>query len=153
MSTSLLLERGTFGGPSATPGSAGQPSATPTGNWCVVPRCKIEVEKCADGCKFHCRCDDDIACATLQNLCRMLAGGQCSLCCQLNGCTICECKLTCGFCRCECTEDGCCISWCSGDPACCEMIHACCDAIACCVKDGCCCYVCFNGTPVCCCCC
>src|SRR5262245_32285345 len=83
MSTSLLLERGTFGGPSATPGSAGQPSATPTGNWCVVPRCKIEVEKCADGCKFHCRCDDDIACATLQNLCRMLAGGQCSLCCQL----------------------------------------------------------------------
>lgn len=111
----------------------------------------MEIEKCADGCIIVCRCDDDLACGTLQNLCRMLAGGQCSVCCQLNGVTVCDCRLTCGHVKCEFTDDGCRISCCSGDKTCCEIIQACCDAIACCLKNGCCCYVCFNGTPVCCC--
>ncbi|MBX3451098.1 MAG: hypothetical protein KF777_16150 [Planctomycetaceae bacterium] len=151
MSSAIMLDRGALGQAGfTTPGA--QPVPAQGANWCVVPRCSIEIEQCADGCKIKCCCDDDIACATLQNLCRMLAGGQCSVCCQLNGVTVLDCKFTCCHCKCEMTEDGCCITCCSGDTACCEMVQACCEAIACCVKNGCCCYVCFNGTPVCCCC-
>lgn len=152
MSSAVMVDRGLFGNASAS-GPAGQPVSGQATNWCVVPRCNIEVERCADGCRINCVCEDDIACGALQNLCRMLAGGQCSVCCQLNGVTVLDCKLACGHCKCEFTEEGCCITCTSGDAACCEMIQACCDAIACCLKNGCACYVCFNNTPVCCCCC
>lgn len=149
MSSAMLMDRSMFSGAS---GSVQPSHAVSQGtNWCIVPRCTIECENCEGGFCLHCRCEDDIACATLQNLCRMLAGGQCSVCCQLNGVTVFECRLTCGTCKCECTEDGCCISCCSGDRGCCDMLQACCDALACCLKNGCCCYVCFNNTPVCCC--
>lgn len=131
---------------------ASQAPATQPTNWCMVPRCDVRFEKCSDGMKIHCSCSDEMACSVMQNLCRMLAGGMCSVCCQLNGVTVCDIKLTCGMCKCEFTEDGCCITCTSGDEACCKLIQACCDTLAACADCGCACFVCFNGTPVCCCC-
>lgn len=150
MSSAMMFERGMMAG--MMPGSSVSPMSgtTPTSNWCVVPRCEIKVEKCKDGMKMHCKCDDEVACATLQNLCKMLAGGMCSCCCTVNGMTMLQCNLVCGTCKVEYTKDGCCVSCTSGDPACCAMIQSCCEAIACCLKSGCCCYVSMNGTPVCC---
>ena len=89
MASSVLLERGSsavapFSG--ATPGwqagpiPAGSPAAA---NWCVLPRCAVEFEKCTGGFKIHCRCEDEVACGTLQNLCRMLCDGLCSCYCYL----------------------------------------------------------------------
>src|SRR3989304_3659846 len=89
--SSALLERGAsaaapFAGsiPGWQPGSipAGSPASA---NWCVLPRCSVEFEKCAGGCKIHCRCEDEVARGTLQNLCRMLADGLCSCCCAWDG--------------------------------------------------------------------
>ncbi|MBX3435224.1 MAG: hypothetical protein KF847_18045 [Pirellulales bacterium] len=120
------------------------------GNWQMVPRCTIEFKKCAGGFKLSCRCEDEVACGALQNLCRMLSQGLCSLCCCQNGLCLAQCNLTCGNCVCECTEDGCCITCTSGDAKCCEILQACCDCFAKCCESGCCCYVCFNNTPVCC---
>jgi len=152
MSSAVVMDRGLLSGNvSATP--VGATGVTPAQNWCVVPRCDLEFEKCEGGFKIHCRCDDDVACATLQNLCKMLAGGMCSCCCTINGVVVCQCNLTCGITKCEYTKDGCCITCLSGDEACCRILQACCDALACCCKEGGCCYVCFNGTPVCCGCC
>lgn len=150
MSSTVVVDRGALGGTTA---SFGSPAPGTGANWCVVPRCEIEFEKCAGGFKIHCRCEDDVACATLQNLCKQLAGGVCSCCCTLSGVTVCQCNLTCGMTRCEYTADGCCITCLTGDEACCSILQCCCDAMACCVKEGGCCYVCFNGTPVCCGCC
>jgi len=152
MSSAMLLERHTFGATShAHPAQAQFPAASPAaGTWCVVPRCTVKVEKTQTGCKIWCKCDDEVATATVQNLCKMLADGLCSLCCTLNGICVCQCNLTCGICKCEYTKDGVCISCTSGDKACCEMIQACCDCCSQCLKNGCCCYVCFNNNPVCC---
>lgn len=154
MSNVMMLERmglGTpgMGGPAAAPQipPLGMPSAS---NWCVLPRCSIRVEKCAGGIKLTCSCEDKVACAALQNLCRMMAAGTCTLCCTLNGIAVCQCSLTCGFCRCEFTADGVSITCTSGDKKCCELLQACCDCIAACLAAGCCCFVCFNNTPVCC---
>jgi len=122
----------------------------PSSNFCVVPRCEIKMEKCTGGMKMHCRCDDEMACATLQNLCKMLAGGMCSCCCTYNGVMMAQCNLVCGMCKCEYTKDGCTITCTSGDKACAEMLQSCCEMMACCMRSGCCCYVCFNNTPVCC---
>ena len=58
--------------------SCGAPT---TSGWCVVPRCQLIFEKCAGGLKIHCKCDDAVSCATLQNLCNSLAAGTCSCCC------------------------------------------------------------------------
>ena len=95
--------------PGWQPGSipAGSPA---TANWCVLPRCTVEFEKTTNGCKIHCRCDDEVARGTLQNLCRMLADGLCSCCCTCNGIPCCQCNFTVGICKCEYTKDGCCIS-------------------------------------------
>jgi hypothetical protein len=155
MSSSILLERGGIAAGAIAPGSQaiGQPGLTPGASYCVVPRCEIKVEKCTGGFKLHCSCEDDIACGTLQNLCKMLAGGLCSCCCTLNGIAICQCNLACGICKCEYTADGCCISCTRGDKACCEILQSCCETIAACLKQGCCCYICFGSTPVCCGCC
>ncbi|WP_437205466.1 hypothetical protein [Planctomicrobium sp. SH664] len=150
MTSSVMVERNSFGA-SASP-AACAPGAAPATNWCVVPRCEIRIEKCKDGCKIVCSCEDEVACSTLQNLCQMLSSGQCSLCCQFNGVTCLDCKLCCGHCKYEPTKDGCCITCTSGDAACCQMIQACCEAVANCIKNGCTCFLCFNGTPVCCCC-
>src|SRR3990170_4576036 len=104
MSSSALLERGSsavapFSGsiPGIQAGSipAGSPA---TANWCVLPRCTVEFEKTSNGCKIHCRCDDEIARGTMQNLCRMLADGLCSCCCTLNGKPCCQSGCCCYIC-------------------------------------------------------
>lgn len=127
------------------------PTATPSStNWCLLPRCELKFEKCAGGCKIYCVCPDEVSCATLQNLCNMVCDGLCNCCCTLNGVTCCQVNLCCGTCRCETTKNGCCITWTSGDKACCELIQSCCDTLACCCENGCCCYISFGNTAVCC---
>lgn len=153
MSSAMLLER--------APAAAGatnfgfQAGATPVGapagaNLCVLPRCELRFEKCAGGFKIHCDCDDEVACATLQNLCKMVCDGLCSCCCTLNGIPCCQVNLCCGTCKCELTKNGCCISCTSGDKACCEMLQACCDCLSCCCENNCCCYISFGNTCICC---
>ena len=155
MSSAVLMERfttahhGTSHAPAWQP--SGFPAASPAaGNWCVVPRCKVEFEKCTGGFKIHCRTEDELSCATLQNLCRMLADGLCSCACTHNGIQCCNCSFANCNCKCEYTKDGCCITCTSGDKQACACLQACCEACAKCCENGCCCYVCFNGTPVCC---
>lgn len=148
MSSAMMMERPM--GTMFTPGMSSAPAPTPMTNWCVTPRCTFKVEKCKDGMKLYCKCDDEVACGTLQNLCKMLCDQMCSCCCTMNGMTVCQCNLCCGICKCECTKDGVCISCLSGDKTCCEMIHACCDCLCKCLEAGCCCTVCFGNTPVCC---
>lgn len=127
------------------------PASTPaSNNWMVLPRCELRFEKCAGGFKIHCCCDDEVACATLQNLCKMSCDGLCSLCCTQNGIPCCQFNLCQGNCRCELTKDGCCITCTSGDKGCCEMLQACCDCLSCCCEQGCCCYITFGNTTVCC---
>jgi hypothetical protein len=154
MSSTMVLERGLFfgaaGNAAMSPAPAGLSTGAPAASWCVVPRCTMKVEKCTGGLKIHCSCDDDVSCATLQNLCKTLAGGLCSCCATLNGLMVCQCNLTCGICKCECTKDGCCISCTSGDKACAAILQSCCETLECCLKSGCCCYCCFNNTPICC---
>ena len=156
MAASVLLERSA---PSATPFTGGfpgmqagsMPGVSPAAaNWCVVPRCEIEFEKCTGGFKIHCRCEDDVACGTLQNLCRMMADGLCSCVCTFNGIAVAQCCLVPGITKCEFTKDGCCITCTSGDKACCAMLQSFCECLAACCKSGCSTYVCFNNTPVCC---
>jgi len=152
---SAMLERAPMGATGFASSSMGAPapSSPATGNWCVVPRCTMKVEKCAGGMKLRCSCDDEVSCGTLQNLCKMLCDGMCSCCCTMNGICVCQCNLTMGICTCEYTKDGVCITCKSGDKACCEMIQACCDCLSKCLESGCCCYVSFHNTPVCCGCC
>ena len=115
MSSAVLMERFSVGSQSSG-GQAqswqptGFPGAGPAGNWCVVPRCKVEFEKCTGGFKIHCRCEDELSCATLQNLCRMMCDGCCSCCCTQNGIQCCNCTFANCHCKCEYTADGCCIS-------------------------------------------
>ena len=111
---------------------------------------KKKFEKTKTGCKIHCKCDDAIAAATLQNLCQALCQGTCSCCCTWNGIQVCNFNLCCGHCKCENTKDGCCVTCVSGDAKCCEMLQACCDCLETCCKSGCCCYVCFGNTCCCC---
>ena len=156
MSSSVLLERGAsavapFGGPSQGWQTGTIPAGSPaSANWCVLPRCTIEFEKSAGGCKIHCRCEDEVACGTLQNLCKMLCDGLCTINCTWNGIQCCQCNLCCGNCKCEYTKDGVCITCTSGDKACAAMIQACCQCLSTCCESGCCCYISFNNTPVCC---
>ena len=91
-----------------------------------------------------------IACATLQNLCKMLAGGMCSCVCQFNGMTVCCYNFAMGLCKYEHVDGGVCFTCTSGDPQCCQMIQACCDSICCCLEAGCTCCFMLNNTPVCC---
>jgi hypothetical protein len=152
MSSALLMERSAAPGTGAT--SVGwQPGATAApglANWCVLPRCEYRFEKCTGGFKVHCNCDDEVAAATLQNLCRMLSDGLCSCCATFNGIAVCQCSFVCGQCKCEYTKQGVCITCTSGDKKCCEMLQSCCDCLSCCCESGCCCYLSFNNTPVCC---
>jgi len=102
------------------------------------------------GMKIHCSCDDDVACATLQNLCKMMCDGMCSCCCTMNGMTMCQCNMAMAMCKCEYTADGVCVTCTSGDKDCCAMIQACCDCMCACMEAGCTCCLCFNNSPVCC---
>lgn len=147
--SSALLERSSS--VAAFSPAAPLPTGLPTGaSWCVLPRCEMTFEKCAGGLKIHCRCDDEVSCGTLQNLCGMLCDGTCSCNVTCNGIQVICCTLTMGLCTCQMTQEGCCITCVSGDAKCAAMLQACCDALACCCTSGCCCYVSFAGTPVCC---
>jgi hypothetical protein len=148
MSSTLILER-SFASQASAPGAGATPAQAPS--YCAVPRCTLKFEKCAGGCKIQCICDDEVACATLQNLCRSLAGSLCCCTCTWNGMTVCQCNLCCGNCQVECTPKGVCITCTSGDKQCAAMIQACCEACKCCCDSGCCCTISFGGTPVCCC--
>lgn len=157
MTTAMMMERTMMGMPGMTTPTMGtMPMGGPSGvmapNTMMVPRCTMKIEKCQGGMKITCCCDDTTACTMMQNLCQMLAGGMCSVCCMMNGMVVCCCNLTMGVCKVEMTKDGCCLTCTSGDKACCDMIQACCDCLACMVKCGCTCCLMMNGTPVCCCC-
>lgn len=127
------------------------PASMPSmGSMTMTPRCTIKMEKCAGGMKMMCECEDEMSCATLQNMCKMLCDGMCSCCCMKNGMVMCQCNMAMCNCTCEMTANGVCITCTSGDKACCEMVQACCDCMMACMDAGCMCCVCFNGTPVCC---
>jgi len=148
----MLLERSPFGSTFGhTQAGQGFPAASPAaGNWCVLPRCTVKAEKVQGGLKLWCKCDDEVAKGTVQNLCKMLADGLCSCVCTLNGISVCQFNFTCGICKCEYTKDGVCINCTSGDKHCADLLQACCDCISKCLDTGCCCYVSFNNNPVCC---
>ncbi|HTU25633.1 MAG TPA: hypothetical protein VMF30_09565 [Pirellulales bacterium] len=154
MASAVVTHRGSSHAPAfhtaPAPHHAGHPAAAPAFNTWVLPRCTMKAEKCKNGMKLVCSCEDEVACGTLQNLCRSLCDGMCSLTCTYNGIPCCEFNLFCGQCKCEYTKDGCSLTCTSGDKACCDMIQACCDCLAHCLAAGCCCYLSFGGTPCCC---
>ncbi|NBO91307.1 MAG: hypothetical protein EBV06_03170 [Planctomycetia bacterium] len=119
-------------------------------NWMMTPRCTFKFEKCTAGMKMLCDCDDATARSMMQNLCTMLRGGTCSICCMMNGMMVCCCNLTMGMCKIEMTSQGFCLTCTSGDEVCCKMIQSCCDCLCTMMKAGC--TGCFlmNNTPVCC---
>jgi hypothetical protein len=155
MSSAVLFERSQSSAGIGQQGYGFQSSGAPAGspaaaNWCVLPRCEIKFEKCTGGFKIQCVCDDNVACGTLQNLCRMMSEGLCSCCCTYNGITVCQCNFSFCNCKCEYTKNGVCITCSSGDKKCCEMLQACCESLSCCCDNGCCCYISFNNNPICC---
>ena len=137
MSSTMFMERSGVGMQGfASP--TGAPMAGPgPGNWCVLPSCKMKIEKCTGGLKITCKCDDAVACAMMQNLCNMLAGGMCSCSCMMNGMMVCNCNMIMGMCKTEMTKDGCIITCTSGDAGNMAMIQGCCDCMAACLKAGC----------------
>lgn len=150
MSSTLMMERCAPSGAMPMSGGMNAPATAPTAGWMMMPRCEMRIERCKDGMKLFCKCDDQVACATLQNLCAMLAGGTCSCCCMWNGVNVCTCTFQMGFCKCEPTADGVCFTCTSGDAQCCAMIQSCCDCLKCMLECGCTCCLMINGTPVCC---
>ena len=146
MST-VMMDRMPTGSTSVFGGAQAAP--TPA-NSCIIPACSLKFEKCQGGMKIECCCDDDVACGALQNLCKMLQGGLCNCCCLWNGQVVFQCNLCCGHTKCEMTENGCCITCCSGDAACCSMLQSCCDTLRACCDAGCTCCISMGGTPVCC---
>src|SRR5437868_14521014 len=153
MTGTMMMERtmNGMGMPGMTAGMPMPGTAAPMApSMMMVPRCTFKVEKVSGGMKMTCACTDPTACAMMQNLCSMLAGGMCSVCCMMNGMVVCCCNLTCGMCKCEPTKDGCVMTCTSGDKACGEMIQGCCDCVSACLKAGCTCCLMMSGTPVCC---
>jgi hypothetical protein len=154
MTGTMMMERpmtGMSGMGGAGMSGASAPAMAP--NMVMVPRCTMKVEKCAGGMKMTCTCDDPAGCAMMQNLCQLMAGGMCSVCCMMNGMMVCCCNLTMGLCKCEMTKDGCTVTCTSGDKTCEAMIQGCCDCVTACMKAGCTCCLMMGGTPVCCCAC
>ncbi|MFM7151767.1 MAG: hypothetical protein ACKO23_18220 [Gemmataceae bacterium] len=151
MTSTMMMERtamGVQGMPGIPTPGVGVPAVS--SNWMVVPRCTYRFEKVANGVRITCVCDDPTAKSMMQNLCTALMGGLCSVCCTMNGVTVCTCNLTMGICKVEMTDCGCCITCTSGDKHCCEMIQSCCDCISTMCSAGCTCTVLLNNTPVCC---
>ncbi len=149
MTGAMMMDRSAMTGMGTMPmGTTAAPMAP---NMVMVPRCTMKMEKCAGGMKLTCACDDPAACTMMQNLCAMMAGGMCSMCCTMNGMVVCNCNMTMAMCKVEMTADGCCVTCTSGDKMCCDMIQACCDCMMMCMKSGCACCLMMGGTPVCCC--
>jgi hypothetical protein len=152
MSGSMTMER--MMGAMPMPGMTGYASpmaptmGMPAGM--MVPRCTMKMEKTADGCKIVCECDNEMACSTLQSLCKSLAEQMCGCCMMMNGMCCCTCNFTMAMCKVEYTKKGVTVTCKSGDKDCCQMIQSCCDCMASMLAAGCCCYLCFGGTPVCC---
>ncbi|MBI2825119.1 MAG: hypothetical protein HYX69_10575 [Planctomycetia bacterium] len=151
MSSMMMMDRGMMN-PMGTMGSSmPAPSMSmPSMGACMVPRCTMKMEKCSGGMKIHCKCDDEMSCAMLQNMVRMMCEGMCSCCAMMNGMVMCQCNMAMCTCKCDMTKDGCTITCTSGDKACCEMVQACCDCMTKCMEAGCSCCVCFNNMPCCC---
>jgi hypothetical protein len=154
MTSAIVMERAGMGMPGmghTAPGPMGATGGMPSSpQWMMVPRCKITMEKCKDGMKMTCKCDDAMSATMLQNLCSMMAGSMCSCCMMMNGMMMCCCNMAMCMCKCEPTKDGVCITCTSGDAACCAMIQASCDCMTAMAKSGCVCCVCMNNMPVCC---
>lgn len=149
MTSTMMMERPTMGMPGAAPGMS--TTASPMApNMIMVPRCTMKFEKCQGGMKMTCTCDDQMACATMQNLCKMMAGGMVGCCMMMNGMMVCSCNLMMGMCKCEMTEHGVCVTCTSGDKECAAMIQACCECCSSMMKAGCTCCMMMNNMPVCC---
>ena len=133
-----------------SPMLGGTPTPAMMPNMVMVPRCTFKMEKVAGGMKVTCVCPDPTACAMMQNLCTMMAGGMCSFFCTMNGMTCCCCNMTMGVCKCEMTKDGCVMTCTTGDKGCEAMIQGYCDCLVACMKAGCSCCMTMGGTPVCC---
>jgi hypothetical protein len=153
MTSTMMMDRNMMGMPGAGSGTMSGGTGAMAPSMVMVPRCTFKMEKCAGGMKMMCVCDDAAACAMMQNLCQMLAGGMCSVCCTMNGMMVCSCNLMMGMCKVEMMKDGCCVTCTSGDAACCAMIQGCCDCMMACLKAGCTCCMMMNNTPVACGCC
>ena len=156
MSSTMMFERSMMGsmGAMGTMPLGPMPAAAPAmPSMMMVPRCTMKFEKCAGGMKIQCTCEDETAAATLQNLCKMMAGGMWSCHCTLNGMLICQCNLC--MCKCECsdTKMGICLTCTSGDKSCAAMCQACCECADHCLDSGCMCCLMVGGMPVCCGCC
>ncbi|HEV3418266.1 MAG TPA: hypothetical protein VG056_15685 [Pirellulales bacterium] len=150
-SSAILTERHASGSHAGAP--AWQPAGAPAAAgaaWCVVPRCDLKFAKCDGGFHITCRCEDEVATATLHNLCKALAGGLCNCGATFNGIAVCQCNFACGHCHCEYNKNGVKITCTSGDDKCCEQLQACCECLKACCDSGCCCTVSFGNTPVCC---
>src|SRR5438105_9777079 len=103
MNSAMMMERNLMGMPGMTAPTMGTMAMGGAGgmmapNMVMVPRCSFKVEKCQGGMKITCSCDDTTACTMMQNLCQMLAGGMCSVCCMMNGMVVCCCNMTMGMC-------------------------------------------------------
>jgi hypothetical protein len=145
----MMMERTGLTNPLMTPSTLpGTMSGPPS--WIMTPRCTFKFEKCPGGMKMMCSCEDATARSMMQNLCNMLVGGTCTLCCMMNGMMVCCCNLTMGLCKVEMTKDGCCLTCVSGDETCCKMIQSCCDCMMTMSNAGCTCCFLMNNTPVCC---
>src|ERR1700761_3514392 len=101
--------------PGATSGMSGM-------NMMMVPSCTIRMEKCEGGMMMMCECDDKMAAAALQSLCKMMAGSMCSCAMMMNGMMACCCNMMMGMTTCEMTDMGCTLVCTSGDADCCKMI-------------------------------
>lgn len=148
----MMMDRSMMGMPGMA-SQAGASTGAGTMNMMMIPRCSMKMERCTDGMKITCTCTDETACAMMQNLCTMLAGGMISCCMMMNGMMMMNCNLMMGMCKCEMTKTGVMITCTSGDAKCCKMIQECCDCMMAMMEAGCTCCVCMNNTPVCCGCC
>ncbi len=126
-------------------------SARSTASGKCVPQCTMKVEKCRDGMKITCTCQDEQGAATLQDACKALSGGKLSFCCTANGAVVCQCNLCICECACTATANGVCFTCTGSEKNCCGMIEACCNCVCACTKAGCECCVCLDDATVCCC--
>src|SRR5215212_9800465 len=114
MTNAMMMERSMMGMPGMTNPGMGTTMAGTAGamtpNMVMVPRCTMKVEKVSGGMKVTCICDDATACSMMQNLCQMLAGSMCSMCCMMNGMVMCCCNMTMGMCKTEMMKNGCTIT-------------------------------------------
>ena len=125
-------------------------NAMPAMNMMMVPNCMMRMEKCEGGMKMMCKCEDAAAAATLQSLCKMMAGSMCSCAIMMNGMMVCCCNMMMGMTKFEMTDDGVTMTCMSGDADCCKMIQACCDCMTSMMEAGCSCCMMMNNMPICC---